>query len=118
MVALPEIYLNTLSYGLEISEEHRVKRIKYGDGYSSRVANGINNLEQELTLQWDVLTVAEALTLRDFWRERKGTESVQFTPPDYTSDISVVAVGKLSIKYVSYNTRSCSISVERVYDNV
>lgn len=117
MVALPAEFLNNISFGLEVQEDYKIKRIKYGDNYSSRVADGINNVEEEWNISWDDLTIVEATALRAFWRARGGTESVQFTPPDYTEEISVVSISKLSIKYAGYNRRSCSLTVERVYDN-
>lgn len=117
MVNLPEKFLNTISFGMSDEDEHRIKRVRLGEGWSARVTDGMNSLETQLSISWDNLTIAEAVELKGFWNARRGVESVQLTPPDYEEPISVIMVGKFSRRYVAYNLRSCSIDVERVYDN-
>lgn len=115
MVALPDKFQTSLSYGSSEEDEFRVDRKQLGDGYSLRVINGINPIVETLKLNWNNLTTADATELRDFWRDRKGVEAVELTPPDSDTEISVISISKFTKRYVAYNQRSCSITVERIY---
>jgi phage-related protein len=48
---------------------------EFGDGYSQRAADGINNVRQTRSLVWDNLKLADAEAISIFLAARKGAES-------------------------------------------
>jgi phage-related protein len=58
---------------------------RFGDGYSQRVADGINHIRKNVTLTCAFLTESEKETLADFLRERGGYESFYYTLPSEAS---------------------------------
>jgi phage-related protein len=71
--------------GTSRSIEPRILRAEFGDGYSQRLAGGLNAVIDEWQVSWVNLPVADADTIDDFLRQKKGVESFQWTPPRETA---------------------------------
>lgn len=112
---LPDI---RMSYGVSMTEEYKVKTIKYGDNYSSRTSEGINAVRQKWKWVWNSVTETDAETLRAFFSARKGVESIQWTPHGETVERSFVTTGGFRKSFKRFNTFDCSINVVEVFDNV
>jgi phage-related protein len=67
-------------YSSAKTTELRVREAKFGDGYSQRIAAGLNVEGEEWTLQF-VLLVSQADTVEAFMRARGGVEAFLWTPP-------------------------------------
>jgi phage-related protein len=83
MATLPNIrpdYANTSR-----KNEPRVLWNSFGDGYSQRAADGINNDPAEWTLGWIGRPLADINTLDDFFKARKGFEAFDWTPERETT---------------------------------
>ncbi|MGE0408974.1 MAG: phage tail protein [Amphiplicatus sp.] len=63
-------------------EAPKVARAQFGDGFSQRSADGINNNPRRYRLTFGTRTTAEMQTIRTFLRDRGGVESFDWTPPD------------------------------------
>ena len=55
-----------------VAEEPKVLKAEFGDGYSQRVAEGINPIKMEVNLTWSFLTLANVGTLKTFFRANVG----------------------------------------------
>jgi phage-related protein len=62
----------------------RTLRAEFGDGYSQRVADGLNSVRDVWTVAFENLTEAEYTSARDFLRQQQGTASFFWTPPGET----------------------------------
>jgi len=75
-------FLWTPSISSEIAANPRVKTISFGDGYSQRTKDGINNNLLSLQLSFDGRTLIEAKAILHFLYTREGVESFLWTPPE------------------------------------
>lgn len=71
----------TPSVGLTRKPKVNVLKVEFGDGYSQRVANGINHIKQVVKLKWDVLSKDECDEIEDFLRERGGYKPFYYELP-------------------------------------
>jgi len=69
----------TPSFGSPESSEPRVLETELGDGYSQRVAMGLNSDPKNWDLRFDHRTNAERDEIRAFLEARKGVESFGWT---------------------------------------
>lgn len=60
-------------------------RAQFGDGYSQRVVNGLNNVRETWNVIFDNLTIADATTIETFIRDQEGVTSFDWTPPGEAS---------------------------------
>ena len=60
----------------------RVHVQKFGDGYEQRLANGINNLEQEFSVQFATRPKDEIDDIVAFFESKKGTTAFDFNFAD------------------------------------
>lgn len=74
----------TPSYSLAATTKPRVQRVQFGDGYSLRMADGLNNMISSWDIQWEGLTRTEKDTIETFLRARRGYEAFYWTPPNGT----------------------------------
>lgn len=73
------------SLSSSFEEEPRILRVDFGDGYSQRVADGLNSNQMKVTLNFDVLTSVELGTIRTFLSARGGYEAFTYTLPQEVS---------------------------------
>lgn len=59
----------------------KVLRADFGDGYTQRAADGLNNIKQEWNVTWAGIPDATAQNIIDFFEARGGWESFQWTDP-------------------------------------
>ncbi|NVO13905.1 MAG: phage tail protein [Rhodoplanes sp.] len=53
--------------GTQLITTPRMRRVKYGDGYSQRQADGINIFPHTATLKWETLAYADAQAIDAFF---------------------------------------------------
>lgn len=70
------------SYASDAPITPKVREVAFGDGYTQRNPDGINNVLLKLNLNFDLRTNAEATAILHFLHTRGGWESFIFTPPD------------------------------------
>jgi len=71
----------TPEYGSQPSVETRILKADFGDGYTQRAADGINNIIETWDLSWKNLQKNFANRLNNFFREKKGYISFKWIPP-------------------------------------
>lgn len=113
MVALPANI--EPSYGTDMSEEYRVRKVELGDGYSQRSADGLNTARQQWRLVWERLPDADAETLRQFFRNLRGIDIIDWTPYNQATQLKFTANG-FSSKPVGYLKSTCSVTLTQEFD--
>jgi phage-related protein len=104
----------TPSRGFTTEITPRVRIAKFGDGYSQRVSDGINTIDQTWNLQFQNNTVETIAEIEAFLVSKQGGISFTWTP---TSESEVwVICNKWSRTYENEISRSLSATFERVYD--
>lgn len=93
----------------------RVRTARFGDGYSQRVAEGINPISQTWNLQFNSKPLDEALAIENFFAARNGVTSFTWTPPDEFTEVKVICQ-KWAKTYESHISRSITATFERVYE--
>ncbi len=71
-----------MAFSPSVSEEPRVRRIKFGDGYEARVLDGLNPISMTTTIPWKNRTKLEATVLVDFFRRHGGHRWFWWVPPN------------------------------------
>ena len=95
-------------------------KVEFGDGYEQRIANGINNLKQEFSINFATRTKADIDDIVDFFELKGGV-----TPFNYTYEDSNESGGEKTVKvicddwqqtweYSEYYSLSCTF--RRVYE--
>jgi phage-related protein len=61
-----------IAFSPQLSEEPRVRRVKFGDGYEARLGDGLNTRSMNVSISWKNRTHAEMAVLMDFFRRHNG----------------------------------------------
>lgn len=69
-----------MAFSPSFSEEPRVRRVKFGDGYEARVGDGLNRTAMQVTVPWKNRTHPELAVLMDFFRRHDGRRWFFYTP--------------------------------------
>ena len=72
-----------ITYSSEAGVDFRINRVQFGDGYTQRSADGINNIVRSWQVAWIGITKTEANTLEDFFNDdlNGGTDAFLWTDP-------------------------------------
>lgn len=93
----------------------KVLTAKFGDGYSQRVADGINTIKKEWNLSFNNRSLADALAIKTFFADRKGVEAFSWTPTGEAAAVSVIAPSWKEV-YASPLTRTITAKFQIVYE--
>ena len=111
-VARPDKNLNRTS-------APRVLKATFGDGYEQRIADGINNIQEEYSIAFNNRTKEEIDDITAFLASKNGVTSFDFTIPDSNNS------GESTVKVVceQYNQNytygdfyGCTAMFRRVYE--
>ena len=58
-----------------------VREVQFGDGYSQRAGDGINNIKRAWDLNWDMLSFDQAKDIQTFLENKGGWQSFTYTVP-------------------------------------
>jgi phage-related protein len=112
MVMIP--YLE-LSFGTDFTQDPRVKRASFGDGYSQRKRDGINSTPQTWGLKWDNIPDATAETLRVFFAGLGGSDVLEWQPYGQPYLLKWTAT-KFRGRPTGYQISSCSVQLDQEFD--
>ncbi len=60
------------SPGTKIDTTFKTKKAEFGDGYTQELEDGINSVKDVVSLTWDTLLAADALTIQNWLKAKKG----------------------------------------------
>jgi phage-related protein len=112
MVALPAI---EPSYGTQMAQDYRRKRIQMGDGYSVRARDGINSAAQQWTLTWQQIRNTDVETLRLFFEGLGGVDLIEWKPYNQLATLKWTA-SNFQMQPTGYNHSTCSITLTQEFD--
>lgn len=69
-----------MAFSPTFSEEPRVRRVKFGDGYEARVGDGLNQIQMTVSIPWKNRSHQEMAILMDFFRRHGGKNWFFYTP--------------------------------------
>lgn len=111
-VARPDKNLNRTS-------APRVLKATFGDGYEQRIADGINNIQEEYSIAFNNRTKEEIDDITAFLASKNGVTSFDFTIPDSNnsgeSTVKVVCE-QYSQNYTYGDFYGCTAMFRRVYE--
>ena len=90
-------YVVTADRGFSRQVSFDILTAKFGDGYEQRVANGINNLEQDFSVGFQRRAKAEIDDIIAFFVNKNGVTPFNFTYPDSNNS------GETTIKVICEN---------------
>lgn len=67
--------------GLSVDNEPKIKKIQFGDGYSQKLNDGINNILPSINLTFENIDTEEVTAILHFLESRAGSESFVFLAP-------------------------------------
>jgi phage-related protein len=105
----------TPSRGFTTETTPRVRISRFGDGYSQRIADGINSLNQVWNLQFTNIGINTCTAIEEFLSARGGVHAFTWLPDGETTEVKVLC-SKWSKTYESEFSRTLSATFERVYD--
>ncbi len=112
MVALPNI---DQSYGTQMDQDYRRKRIQMGDGYSVRARDGINAEPQQWQVVWDNVSKEDAEDLRVFFEDLGGVDLIEWTPHGQLVELKWSATAFRSGPS-TWGKATCSVTLTQEFD--
>ena len=99
----------------DVTERHEptVKEVKFGNGFVKSMVFGLNQDLATWLLRFSNLTTTEANTIKNFLRDRKGSEAFDWTAP-YASSASKYKCKTWQISIPYANTYTISALFEEV----
>lgn len=105
----------TPDFGAQVQAQPRVRAVTFGDGYQQRQADGINNLPQVWSLQWQNRDNTETNAIKSFLALRAGVEAFDWTPPNEDTAIRVIC-SEWQVTTVRYNLNNVSASFTQIFE--
>jgi len=68
------------SYRATVDNEPKIKKIQFGDGYTQRLNDGINNILPSIDLTFENIDLDETTSILHFLEVRSGSESFIYLP--------------------------------------
>lgn len=103
------------SRGFSSDSTPRVRTARFGDGYSQRVAEGINPINQTWNLQFNSRPIDEANIIEEFFRTKSGVSSFTWLPTGESVEVKVICQ-KWAKTYESHISANITATFERVYE--
>lgn len=104
-----------LSYGSDMSQDYKVRRVDFGDGYSQRAQAGLNSKPQRWRLVWSGISDADAEMLRLFFEAQAGVTAIQWKPYNQGQVLNWTANG-WTAKPTGFLKQDCSITLSQEFD--
>ena len=108
-------WVPSTAYSLESKPE--VSTIKFGNGYSQRVARGFHTRPDSWKLQFINQTLVLANQIISFFEARGGIEYFYFTPNGESTQYRVVCQ-EWTEEYVAHFSKTITATFKIVYDKV
>ncbi len=108
------IFTHVPDFGAQVQIKPRVRAVAFGDGYQQRQADGINNVPQVWSLQWQNRDNNDTGAIKSFLQTRAGVEAFDWTPPNEDTSIKVIC-SEWTVSTVRYNLNNVSASFTQVF---
>jgi len=112
MASLPSI---TPSLSSSKSVKARILKNEFGDGYSQRAADGLNNTPATWTLTWIGQVYTDMDTLEAFFEARGGWDTIEWTPYREATEKKFICT-EWSRSFQGASNDTITAKLEQVYD--
>lgn len=106
------------SIGFSKNIKPAVNIANFGDGYSQRVVDGINNMPGTWRVSFQNQPLNVILAIENFLKARQGSELFYWTPPGDVVTVKVICVDGWDIEYTSHISRTLNTTFTQVFDPV
>jgi len=113
MATLPSIRPSLTS---SKSVKARILKNEFGDGYSQRAADGLNNTPASWTLIWGGRTKADIDTLEAFFEGLGGWDTIEWTPEHESTEKKFICTEWSRSFYDNDENDTLTAKLEQVYD--
>lgn len=103
-----------LSYGTDMNQEYRGRRVDFDEGFSQR-AKRKNGTRQRWRLVWDKIRDDKAEELRQFFEGLQGVGVIEWTPYNQLRELKWTASGWTS-RPSGFLVNDCSIELGQEFD--
>lgn len=114
MPAPAVIPLIDLSYGTDMSQAYRARRVDFDEGYAQR-ARRKNNGPQQWRLVWDHIRDNQAETLRQFFEQLGGSGLLEWKPYGQAAAL-VWTADRWTARPSGFLIQDCSIVLTQEFD--
>lgn len=105
----------TPSKGVKCTTSPRVLTAQFGDGYSQRVPDGLNNLVREWDLSFNSRALQQSSQILAFFVNKQGSTAFLWTPPGDTQQYTVIC-DQWDETYESPISRTIVAKFKQVFD--
>ncbi len=98
------------SYNFSNDFSPTIKKIAFGDGYTQRIPQEVNNNLLNLNLTFEGRKTKEARAIVHFLNQRQGSESFLYTPPGILSFQKLFTAEKYKLLNISYDNYTISVN--------
>lgn len=109
------IFTFTPSKNVSKTVKTRTREANFGDGYSQRVPDGINNILREWRLTFENRSIDTANQIIGFLESKNGSESFSWTPPNSPVTYKVVCM-EWSELDTSHISKTINATFKQVFD--
>lgn len=114
---MPTTFTNVPSYSSAVDTELRVRSMQLGNGYKSRVKDGINNKVETYQLIFDKITDTELAAITAFINATNGADYFLWTPPMAGHNTQKkFTCAKFTDESIQYNHNRLNCIFEQVFD--
>lgn len=113
-VALP--HTEKIAQGASQKIQYKYKEVKFGDGYTQRAKDGINNKQQNWDIVWVNVNATEKATILTAFDTAKGVDYFTWQPPGESSSLKFIQTGDLSFAIKSGTLWDISVNLQQVFD--
>ena len=98
------------------TRDYRTIRIRYGNGYEQRAADGINATEDRWVLLWENMSLTDYNTVQNALNTSAGVDYFNWTPFGDTTSKKFVIDGQVQVSPQSGGLYSLSVPMRQVFD--
>lgn len=113
---MADVFTWVPSFSSTVTPKPRVLQAQFGDGYSQRVADGLNAVVDSVDLTFNALVDADADAIDAFLRKQGGVTPFLFAFPGKPQYGYVCQIWKFS--YVEKGIKSLQCTFNQVFDSI
>lgn len=111
-----DVFTYTPSWNSQIKRKPKVLVAEFGDGYSQRTANGINNNKEVWSLKFNKRKDSEADAIEAFLETQNGASAFLWTTPRGVQ--ITVRCDEWNRNYAEYNNNTISATFKQEFDSL
>jgi phage-related protein len=105
-----------VSYGVSSKKSFRVLSADFGDGYSQRTPDGLNNEIESISMVWNTLSYSDAAIITNFLDGCGGSQAFSYTPPGQAVSKNWTCPAGYTFKAQNASYTDLTATFVRVYD--